>query len=125
VVNGPHSGMALVVFVVVLAVRLVSAQRRRSTGRAGGPGGARGFTGPAGPGHRTPRAGDGQPSGATDPGAAGDSGTTFGGTSPGWFRDPFVRHEQRFWSGEAWTEHVQDRGVPGIDPPPPPRDPVG
>lgn len=124
-VNGPHSGMALVVFLAVLAVRFVGAQRRRSGGRSGIPGGARGFMGPVGPGRRPPPAGDAHPSGASDPAGAEDSGTTFGGTAPGWFRDPFVRHEQRFWSGAAWTEHVQDGGVPGIDPPPPPRDPVG
>jgi hypothetical protein len=38
----------------------------------------------------------------------------------GWFRDPFFRHEQRYWSGTAWSEHVTDDGVPGTDPPPPP-----
>ena len=43
------------------------------------------------------------------------------GTAPGWFRDPFVRHEQRYWSGTSWTEHVQDAGTPGVDPPPPSR----
>ena len=39
----------------------------------------------------------------------------------GWFVDPFVRHEQRYWSGTAWTEHVLDGGTPSLDPPPPPR----
>lgn len=42
----------------------------------------------------------------------------FGGVPPGWFRDPSGRHEQRYWSGSAWTEHVTDRGIPGTDPPP-------
>jgi hypothetical protein len=36
----------------------------------------------------------------------------------GWLRDPFVRHEQRYWSGTEWTEHVIDDGVPATDPPP-------
>ena len=38
--------------------------------------------------------------------------------APGWFRDPFVRHEQRYWSGSEWTDHVIDDGVPATDPPP-------
>jgi hypothetical protein len=37
---------------------------------------------------------------------------------PGWFTDPSGRHQQRYWSGSAWTEHVTDAGVPGADPPP-------
>ena len=45
----------------------------------------------------------------------------FTGTASGWFVDPFVRHEQRYWSGTAWTEHVLDGGTPSLDPPPPPR----
>jgi hypothetical protein len=116
--------MALVVFVAVLAVRFVAAQRRRSTGGPGGPRGARGFMGPGGPGRQLPPAGEGHPSTAAAPVGAEGTGTTIGGTSPGWFRDPFVRHEQRYWSGVGWTEHVQDHGVPGVDPPPPPRGPV-
>ena len=120
-VNGSHSGVALVVFVAVLAVRFVTAQRRRSTGRPGDQRGARGFTGQAGPRHGAPVGDDRHPSAATRPTGTDDTGTTFGGTAPGWFRDPFVRHEQRYWSGTAWTEHVLDDGVPAVDPPPPPR----
>ncbi|MGA8726434.1 MAG: DUF2510 domain-containing protein [Acidimicrobiales bacterium] len=40
------------------------------------------------------------------------------GTPAGWFTDPFVKHEQRYWSGTEWTEHILDDGVPGNDPPP-------
>lgn len=38
-------------------------------------------------------------------------------TSPpaGWFPDPLHRHELRYWSGAAWTEHVSDGGRGGID----------
>jgi hypothetical protein len=36
----------------------------------------------------------------------------------GWLRDPFVRHDERYWSGSEWTEHVIDDGVPSTDPPP-------
>jgi len=43
---------------------------------------------------------------------------TFTGIAPGWLIDPSGRHEFRYWSGSEWTEHVTDRGVPGIDPPP-------
>ena len=49
---------------------------------------------------------------------SGTGGGNSTGTAPGWFRDPFFRHEQRYWSGGAWTEHVTDSGAPGIDPPP-------
>jgi uncharacterized RDD family membrane protein YckC len=41
-----------------------------------------------------------------------------------WYTDPFGRHEHRYWSGSAWTEHVADRGQQSADPPPaagPPR----
>lgn len=112
---GHSSGVAALVFVAVLVVRLVTTQRRRSGGR---PGGAyRGFT--AGSGQPHPAAGTVVPEGPSSP-----AGAALGGTDPGWFRDPFVRHEQRYWSGDAWTEHVSDGGVPGTDPPPPPREPV-
>ena len=40
------------------------------------------------------------------------------GPRPGGSSIPFVRHEQRYWSGTAWTEHVMDGGTPAIDPPP-------
>ncbi len=99
--------MAVVVLLGVMAMRMLSAQRRRN-GRPGAPHGSRPATGFA-PTVATPRAT------TREPGAAST------GTAPGWFVDPFVRHEQRFWSGTAWTEHVQDGGVPAVDPPPPPR----
>jgi uncharacterized RDD family membrane protein YckC len=35
-----------------------------------------------------------------------------------WYTDPYGRHEQRYWSGSAWTEHVADRGQQSADPPP-------
>lgn len=46
------------------------------------------------------------------------SGVPFTGIAPGWLTDPSGRHEHRYWSGSAWTEHVTDGGVPGLDPPP-------
>jgi hypothetical protein len=42
------------------------------------------------------------------------------GTAPGWSADPFFRHDQRYWSGTVWTDHVTDEGVPGTVPPPQP-----
>jgi hypothetical protein len=35
-----------------------------------------------------------------------------------WHPDPAGRHEQRYWDGSGWTEHVSDGGTPGTDPPP-------
>ena len=37
-------------------------------------------------------------------------------TPAGWHRDPTGRHETRYWDGGAWTEHVADGGVAGVDP---------
>jgi hypothetical protein len=36
-------------------------------------------------------------------------------TTADWHPDPFRRHELRFHDGRIWTEHVSDRGVPGVD----------
>lgn len=33
-----------------------------------------------------------------------------------WAPDPSGRHEQRWWDGKGWSEHVADGGVSGIDP---------
>ena len=33
----------------------------------------------------------------------------------GWFADPTKRHQYRYWDGSAWTEHVADNGVQGVD----------
>jgi len=109
-VNGQHSWVAIVPFAVVIVIRLLASQRRRGTGGQRGPSGARGFTASSAPSPTTSSSGP-------------TSGSTFTGTAPGWFTDPFVRHEQRYWSGEAWTEHVLDGGTPAVDPPPPPQTP--
>ncbi len=104
-----RSGLfVILVFGVSVAIRYFSSRRRRGAPGPGGfPAPGRSFT--AGPGVR-PAA----PS-ATGPVVEPTSAT---GTAAGWFTDPFVRHEQRYWSGSAWTEHVADAGVPGTDPPP-------
>lgn len=39
-------------------------------------------------------------------------------TPPGWHADPASRHELRYWDGAVWTDHVQDAGVPLVDPVP-------
>ncbi len=42
-----------------------------------------------------------------------------------WYPDPSGRAELRYWDGTAWTEHISNNGVQGIDsvdaPPPPTR----
>src|SRR5262245_15256098 len=45
--------------------------------------------------------------------AAVDSGPV-----PGWYPDPSMRHQARFWDGFKWTERVADHGNEGIDPVP-------
>ncbi len=37
--------------------------------------------------------------------------------APGWYADPFGRHEARYFSGSAWTEHVSSHGRQSSDPP--------
>jgi hypothetical protein len=39
------------------------------------------------------------------------------GTPAGWYPDPYGRHEQRYWDGTTWTEHVSDQGVTSTDAP--------
>jgi hypothetical protein len=36
----------------------------------------------------------------------------------GWKSDPTGRHDHRYWNGTAWTEHISDAGVAGVDPAP-------
>ena len=79
------------------------------------PGGARGFTPQARPSSASRQTVDAAAGSAADTAATAPG---FTGTAPGWFVDPFVRHEQRYWSGTAWTEHVLDAGTPALDPPP-------
>ena len=34
-----------------------------------------------------------------------------------WHPDPYGRHQQRYWDGNRWTEHVASGGQQGVDPP--------
>jgi uncharacterized protein YxjI len=36
---------------------------------------------------------------------------------PGWYPDPFGRHETRWWDGVRWTEHVASHGRQAVDAP--------
>ncbi|GAB2488208.1 phospholipid scramblase-related protein [Jatrophihabitans fulvus] len=38
-------------------------------------------------------------------------------TPPGWYADPSGKHEQRYFDGTQWTEHVHSHGRQSIDPP--------
>lgn len=38
---------------------------------------------------------------------------------PGWYADPFGRHEHRWHDGTTWTEHVSSGGEAATDPPVP------
>ena len=101
---GHGSSIALLVFFGLIALRVFSSQRRKQRGQTAP--GARSFADPT----MSRPQGDG-----TDT-SSGEA--TFTGIAPGWLIDPSGRHEQRYWSGSEWTEHVLDRGVPGTDPPP-------
>ena len=102
---GHVSWIPIVAFGGMFLVRYLNSQRRR-----GGP--------PAGPGPRSPFTGTDPrgPAAHPSPPSPTVSGAPSRGMPAGWFRDPFVRHEQRFWSGAEWTDHVMDDGVPGTDP---------
>lgn len=109
---GHSSWIAAVIFGGLFLVRYLTMQRRR--GRPpGAPGPRSPFTDPRS------RHSSGEPTHVSQ--RAHGAPTT--GMAAGWFRDPFVRHEQRYWSGSGWTEHVVDDGVPATDPPPTPPGP--
>jgi hypothetical protein len=40
------------------------------------------------------------------------------GPIAGWYPDPAMQHQARFWDGFKWTDRVADNGVEGIDPVP-------
>lgn len=48
-------------------------------------------------------------------------------TPPGWYQDPYQRHQSRYFDGNVWTEHVSDHGVATVDAPVPgpPQPPAG
>jgi hypothetical protein len=43
-------------------------------------------------------------------------------TPAGWYEDPILAAELRYWDGSAWTEHVSDGGVQSVSPIPLPDD---
>ena len=102
---GHGSSIALVVFCGLFAMRALSSQRRRRGQQRSSPP-TSSFTDPT------------FPSQVSDVVDGSSAEVTFTGIAPGWLTDPSGRHEQRYWSGSEWTEHVTDGGVPGIDPPP-------
>jgi hypothetical protein len=101
---GHGSSIALLVFVALFALRMLSSQRRR--GRRSVSAQPRSFTGTT------------SADATSEAGGATSGHVAFTGIAPGWLIDPTGRHEKRYWSGSEWTEHVSDAGVPGIDPPP-------
>jgi hypothetical protein len=105
---GHASWIAVVIFGGTLAIRYLSSQRHRGN-HPGSPTSQSSLT-------DADRAGPG--AAPTTHSHGRDDARSFGGTPPGWFIDPSGQHEQRYWSGSAWTEHVTDNGVPGADPPP-------
>ncbi len=111
--GGHESWVALVLFAALFAMRMIAVQRRRGRG---GPRSTSGFFGPYGAGGRRPGSLPG--TGSPPPTSATHVGTGSRGTPPGWFADPFARHELRYWTGTAWSEHVSDAGTPETDPPP-------
>jgi hypothetical protein len=106
---GHGSWTILVIFGALFVVRALSSKRRRG-GQRRPQASTSAFTGT----HL------GDPTGSPAAGSSGMGGRTFIGIAPGWLADPTGKHDQRYWSGTDWTEHVTDDGVPGTDPPPQP-----
>jgi hypothetical protein len=50
------------------------------------------------------------------PTAPPQTGPTYTGIPAGWMADPSGKHDERYWSGTEWTEHVMNDGTPAIDP---------
>src|SRR5918997_301045 len=50
---------------------------------------------------------------ASNPAGAGATGQH----APGWYPDPFGRHETRWWDGQRWTEHAASHGRQVVDAP--------
>jgi len=136
-------GSSLFILVVLAAFLLRAFAARRNGGRRRGPNGGGPYGGgPGGPGGRYGRYGGPFGGSATGPGGTRPPATTQTGTDQmtanptgtataasadpgghtgipaGWMVDPSGKHQQRYWSGTVWTEHVADDGVPGLDPPP-------
>jgi Protein of unknown function (DUF2510) len=103
---GHGSWVAVVIVGGLFAMRILSQRRRRGYGRA--PISRSSFTSAGFQSHAEE---------STVP-SRGTGDTTFTGIAPGWLADPFAKHDQRYWSGTKWTEHIVDDGVPGTDPPP-------
>ena len=53
----------------------------------------------------------GTPSAQAVPAPAKETSTS----EPRWSADPSRRHELRWWSGSEWSDHVNDKGVAGVD----------
>lgn len=53
---------------------------------------------------------------ATGGGGQAVGPTPGAGPAPGWYPDPHGRHQNRYWDGAVWTEHVADSGTTGVDP---------
>ncbi len=103
---GHSSWIFLVVIAIGIAMRMIATRRRGPTG-----------------GHTRTRPGPapGMPlfqdqTRAASPAAPPRTGPTYTGVPAGWMADPSGKHEQRYWSGSAWSDHVMDDGTPGIDP---------
>jgi hypothetical protein len=53
-----------------------------------------------------------------DPGVEMFGGAVDSAPIPGWYPDPSMRHQARYWDGFKWTERVADDGTEGVDPVP-------
>ena len=53
---------------------------------------------------------------ASTPAAGAAAAPAASDVAANWYADPTGKHQLRYWSGAAWTEHVSDNGVQATDP---------
>lgn len=102
---GHSSWIFFAIVAVGIAIRMLSSRRRGSMGggmrtRPGPPPGMSSFQSPS----------------PAPPTARPRTGPTYTGIPAGWMADPSGKHDERYWSGTEWTEHVMNDGTPAIDP---------
>jgi hypothetical protein len=113
---GHGSPLFLVVLVIaIFALRMYAGRRRPAQGGPPGSRPPRSASFQGGAPSAGPHGASGPPGSAEQTGPSG-WGVTHTGISAGWMVDPSGRHERRYWSGTAWTDHVTDNGAPSIDP---------
>ncbi len=128
--HGGSSIFFVLLVIGIFALRMYAGRRRTHGGPAPRPPRSAAFHGGRPPAGSPPAGPSSSAQGrqATERDGPSGWGVSHTGIPAGWMIDPSGLHEQRYWSGADWTDHVTDRGVPSTDPLPvrePPAAPTG